>query len=419
MAAPETFVSFEPTIMKKTIRYISISHETATVVQRERYFIPDEEKGKIIGRICEMFADISGLLLLVTCNRTEIYFEAEVSPASAVCDHFMTLKARPGEKGDKKLFKQSDDTRTTVRHLLKVSSGLSSQVTGDAEIVHQIKKAYLNSIEMNLQGSLLERAMQTVFRAHKRISNETAFRDGTTSVAYKSLKVVSESFRGSHAATKKILLIGSGDIVRQLLKYNAKFNFHNLSLSNRTRENAVTLAQRHGCSVYEWEHVVRNEFDDFDVVISAVSNCRHLIRKIAPSGKTRILIDLALPGNINSALAAVDGTSFYDLDAISAELEDTRDKRESAITQVNNIIAEELNSYTEWYRNAPLRAFLAEYKIVLTRKIEAFYEEKDTAFTQETIAAVSHRILRKLMQGGRTNIPSEVPDKMIREHADF
>lgn len=405
--------------MKKTVRYISISHETATVLQRERYFIPDADKGNIIGSICEKFTDISGLLLLVTCNRTEIYFEAEASPASAVCDHFMALKAGPDKKGDKKLFKQSDDTRTTVHHLLKVSSGLSSQVTGDAEIVHQIKKAYLYSIEMKLQGSLLERAMQTVFRAHKRISNETAFRDGTTSVAYKSLKVVSENFRGSHAATKKILLIGSGDIVRQVLKYNAKFNFQNISLSNRTRENAVSLAERHGCALYEWEQVVQNEFDDFDVIISAVSNCRHLIRQIAPSGKKRILIDLALPGNINSGLASLDGISFYDLDAISAELEETKDKRVSAIGQVNNIIAEELKAYADWYRDAPLRAFLAEYKIELTRKIEAYYEEQDAAYTDETIATVSHRVMRKLMQGGRTKMPAEVLDTMIREHAVF
>jgi glutamyl-tRNA reductase len=304
-----------------------------------------------------------------------------------------------------------------VRHLLKVSSGISSQVTGDAEIVHQIKKTYLYSIEMKLQGSLLERAMQTVFRTHKRISNETAFRDGTTSVAYRSLKVVSESFRGSHAPTRKILLIGSGDIVRQLLKYNAKFNFQNISLSNRTRENAVSLAERHGCTLYEWEQVLRNEFDDFDVIISAVSNCRHLIRQIAPCGKKRILIDLAHPGNINSGLATQDGISFYDLDAISAELEETRDKRVSAIGRVNNIIAEELKAYADWYRDAPLRVILAEYKIVLTRKIEQFYDEQDAAYTEETIATVSHRVMRKLMQGGRTNMPPEVLDTMIREHA--
>ncbi len=403
--------------MKRTLRYISISHETATVVQRERYFIPDADKGNVIDSICEKFTDISGLLLLVTCNRTEIYFEAIASPAFAVCDHFIALKTKPGEQGDKKLFKQSDNTRTTVRQLLKVSSGLSSQVTGDAEIVHQIKKTYLYSIELKLQGSLLERAMQTVFRAHKRISNETAFRDGTTSVAYKSLKVVNDSFRGNHPDSKKILLIGCGDIVRQVLKYNAKFNFQHISLSNRTLENAVSLAEKHGCSLYEWEHVVRNEFDDFDVIISAVSNCRHLIRQIAPSGKKRILIDLALPGNMNNGLASRDDISFYDLDAISAELKDTRDKRVSAIGQVNNIIAEELKTYADWYRDAPLRAFLAEYKIVLTRKIEAFYDEQDADYTEETIAIVSHRVIRKLMQGGRTNMPAEVLDTMIRDHA--
>jgi glutamyl-tRNA reductase len=417
LAAAGTFVSFEPTIMKKTVRYISISHETATVGQRERYFIPEEEKGEVVSSICNKFPDITGLFLLVTCNRTEIYFEAASTPASDICDFLRALKSKSGNNGDKRLFKMSDKTGPAVRHLLKVSSGLSSQVLGDAEIVHQIKKAYHYCIAKNLQGSLLERAMQTVFKAHKRISNETGFRDGTTSVAYKSLKAVSETFGGARAATKKILLIGTGDIARQVLRYNAKFNFQNLYLSNRTRANAVSLAAKHGCSIYEWEKVVRNEFEDFDVIISAVSNCHHLIGKISPAGKQRILIDLALPGNINSALSALDTIRFYDLDAISAELEDTRDKRISSIGQVNAIIKEELKAYLAWYREAPLRAFLAEYKIELNRKVVKFYQARSGDYTEETISTVTDRVMRKLMKETRKNMPSEALETIIREHA--
>ncbi len=87
--------------------------------------------------------------------------------------------------------------------------------------------------------------MQTVFKSHKRISNETNFRDGTTSVAYKSLKVVSETYGKPHARIKKILFIGSGDIVKQLFKYNSKFNFNNIYVSNRTEPKAVVLANKH------------------------------------------------------------------------------------------------------------------------------------------------------------------------------
>ena len=106
---------------------------------------------------------------------------------------------------------------------------------GDAEIIHQIKKAYHFSIAHKLQGSLLERALQTVFKTHKRISNETAFRDGTTSVAYKSLKVIRDCYSKTDAKSKKILFIGAGDIVKQLYKYNNKFNYNNILFSKLHR----------------------------------------------------------------------------------------------------------------------------------------------------------------------------------------
>ncbi len=176
--------------MNKSLRYISISHKTASIAQREVFHILEVQRSELVTGICSAFSDISGLLLLVTCNRTEIYFESMNTSASLFLDYF--INSIPAEKNEmtKFLFDKSDNTERTVKQLLEVTSGLLSSVLGDAEIVHQIKKSYQFSIENKLQGSLLERAMQTVFKSHKRISNETHFRDGTTSVAYKSLKAL-------------------------------------------------------------------------------------------------------------------------------------------------------------------------------------------------------------------------------------
>ena len=212
--------------MNKSIHYISISHQTATIQEREQFFVPEEEKLGLMEHIRELFPDISGLFLLVTCNRTEFYFESTTTKAAEVRDFFVESRGIPNPEASKSLFQQGDDTMAVVRHLLEVSSGLSSQVLGDAEILNQIKKAFQLSMSQNLQGSLLERAMQSVFKCHKRISNETTFRNGTTSMAYKSLKVVRDHFnRRSCRRPVRILLIGTGDIARQLLKYNNSFGF--------------------------------------------------------------------------------------------------------------------------------------------------------------------------------------------------
>jgi len=404
-------------MMTKSVRYISISHKTASVSKREQYYIPEIEKEELAADICSHFSDIEGLLLLVTCNRVEIYFESAHTTASSLCRYFIERQQEGRSKGEAQLFKTCDSTESTLQHLLRVSSGLSSQVMGDTEIVHQIKKAHLFSLGLKLQGSLLERAIQTVFKTHKRISNETEFRDGTTSVAYKALKVVGDTFKGKTPSGKKILLIGTGDIVHQLLKYNSKFNFTNLYISNRTREKAIQLAEKHQCGVYDWQRVLANDFGDFDVLISAAGNCRHLIREVRPDDRPRLLIDLALPGNIDRTLENNDHITFYDLDAISSELEETKDRRVASIALVKMILKEELYAYMDWYRDAPLRAFLANYKVALGQRVEQYYESRSTPYDAQTIARVTDRVMRKLIKNPELKVPARTLNALIEQHA--
>ena len=402
-------------IMSKTIRFISISHKTASVSKREEYHISDREKNSLITLIRTTFPDINGLLLLTTCNRTEIYIESAETTAIELRDFLVNHKKR-NLALDKNLFNLSNSTEDTVRHLLEVSSGLASSIVGDAEIIHQIKKAHQLAIGNQLQGSILERAMQTVFKSHKRISNETEFRDGTTSVAYKSLKMISDTFGKGQRQSKKILIIGAGDIVKQLFKYNSKFDFDDIYISNRTEEKAVILAKRYGCSVYPWEKVLQNEFFGFDVLISAASNCHRLINDIVNENRKLLLIDLALPSNINKELIQQSNVTLYDLDTISVGLENTRERRIASISKVDKINEEELQAFCNWYKEAPLRKFLSEHKILVDKKVKAFYKangikEESTEITQST-----NRVMRKLIKHFEAPLKSDELDTIIAEY---
>ncbi len=405
--------------MDKSLRYISISHKTASVTQRETYHIPEEEKSDLVTRICADFTDISGLLLLVTCNRTEIYFESETTSAKVLRDFLIDLKARKSSTESKKLFNSGNETEDTVRHLLRVTSGLVSSVLGDAEIVHQIKKSYQFSIAHKLQGSLLERAMQTVFKSHKRISNETHFRDGTTSVAYKSLKVIGERFDKTSYKSKKILFIGAGDIVRQLFKYNAKFNFNNIYIGNRTEEKAKVLSKLHHSKVFSWDKVLTNDFQDFDVIISAASNCPQLIKKVPNRDEKVLLIDLAIPCNIDKTLGQKENIVFYDLDAISVDLKETKAKRFTAIGEVTSILTEELEAYKEWLQEAPLRAFLAEYKIIVNQKVVQYFDANAQELNHQSVKTITDRVVRKLRKKTLRPISTKEMEAAIAEQGVF
>ena len=382
--------------INRSFRYISISHKTATAAQREHYHISQDEKSSLTEVIGNTFQDISGLLLLVTCNRTEIYFESVTTSATTIRDFFISQKITSCTDGSKQFFKYSDTTEETAKHLLEVSSGLASLVFGDAEIIHQIKKAHQFSITHKMQGSLLERAMQTVFKSHKRISNETGFRDGTTSTAYKSLKALRKFYANTSPNTKKILFIGAGDIVKQLFMYNSKFNFKNIYISNRTQEKAVVLANKYQSKVYSWDKVLSNDFKDFDVIISAVSNKRNLIKNISNTVQKVLLIDLAVPSNIDKALTTHKNIEFYDLESISAELENTREKRQEAIGEVNEIIDAELLVYNEWLQTAPLRSSLAKYKTIVQQKVKDYFETTAEKNNPENAKIVTNRIMRKI-----------------------
>jgi glutamyl-tRNA reductase len=396
--------------MNKSLRYISISHKTASTEQREKYHISEEEKESLIHLICKDFTDITSLLLLATCNRTELYFESTETSANSILDFLIDYKSIKNTKEEKALFCFTDSTENTIIHLLEVSSGLESLVFGDAEIISQIKKAHQFSMAHQLQGSLLERALQAVFKTHKRISNETDFRDGTTSVAYKSLKVIRQNFDNASVKSKKILFIGAGDIVKQLFKYNSKFNFSNIYITNRSEEKAIIISQTNNCKTYPWANVLANNFDDFDVIISAASNCPNLIKENFCVNKKMLLIDLAVPCNINKALAHNTNVILYDLDSISVELEETKEHRLAATDAVKNIISEELATYIDWHRESHLRALLAKFKISVSDKVKTHFKSNPD---NSNITMVTNQVMKKLIVENQTSISPKDLNSLI------
>jgi glutamyl-tRNA reductase len=205
--------------------------------------------------------------------------------------------------------------------------------------------------------------------------------------------------------SKKILFIGAGDIVIQLFKYNSKFNFNNIYISNRSEEKAIILAQNNQCKTYPWQQVLSNHFEGFDVIISAASNCPNLVHTTANTTEKQLLIDLAVPCNIDKTLANKTNVIFHDLDSISVELEETKEHRLAAIGDVNSIITEEIESYTEWLEGAPLRALLAELKIKVSKKVKRHFE---TNSIESNIKDVTNQVMKNLITKNKTAISISV-----------
>ncbi len=405
--------------LEDVLRYIGISHYTASVKQREAFHIAEEDKADFIKRLKELYPDINGLLLLATCNRTELYFESVRTTTREVLDYFISYSSGDIAKPCPSLFSKSDHTLDSVRHLVEVSTGLRSKVLGDAEIIYQIKKAYHNSREMGAQGSLLERAMQTVFKSHKRVMNETHFRDGTTSAAYKALKTIETFYGKQDSLHKKILIIGAGDIVKQLFKYKGKFGYDQVYVSNRTMEKAAYLSKKHGSFTYPWEKVLQNDFEDFDVIIGAAGNCHHLVHNLTDDIRTRLLIDLGLPSTIHPQLATRPEVSLYDLDTISSELENNRELRLRAISAVQSITKEEVASFSTWFAERPLRKLLAQYKILVRNQVKDHLPDSKDSLSQSLADLVTARVVRTIAKAPDQNYTKEQLNYLIESETQF
>ncbi|WP_370477776.1 hypothetical protein [Tamlana flava] len=382
----------------KEFKFFGVSHKTASIAQRELFHLSEKEKERLVGLICSHFSDVTGLLILATCNRTEIYFESIRTNATEILKFFMNFKGQP--ETAQIVFLQTNDTKSTIKHLLQVSSGLESMVLGDAEIIHQIKKAYQYSMQNKLQGSILERTIQTVFKTHKRISNETNFRDGTTSVAYKALKSIRDFYGKEEAKSRNILFIGAGDIVEQLFQYNSKFNFTNIHLSNRSSTKAKILAELNNAKIYPWNRVLQNNFNEFDVILSAVSNCPHLVTNISNTANKILLIDLGVPSNINEKLAIQKNITYYNLDTISYELHVTKIKRLEALDHINIILNEEREILIEWIEKAAYRKAIAAHKERVSKKIKNELIQSNS-YSEKKAIELTNEIIKKIITNNK------------------
>lgn len=373
----------------------------------------EAEKQRLTDALRKTYPDLNALLILVTCNRTELYFETEATRAVQVRDFFINWKLGEVKSEEQVDFRISDQTDDTVRHLLSVAAGLKSSVLGDAEIIHQIKKAYHLALEQRLQGSLLERCIQTLFRSHKRISNETGFRDGTTSTAYKALKLIGDTF-GTEASKKRILFVGAGDIVRQLFKYNTKFGYSNIYITNRTEARAQKLADMFKVHFWGWDTLLANDLSGFDVIISAASHSPSLIFKGISNERKILLVDLAVPGNMAASLRNQPNVVLEDLDSIGAFLQQNRDNRTAATESVREIVEEEWGLYLEWHRMQPFRSLMASRKEKVLKQLnQSGLPENDS---EAELKELANRIMRKVLKQREALHNDDQLSKIISEH---
>ena len=335
--------------MNNQLHYIGVCHEIANLTERAEFSLSHEEKVILRSRLINEF-NIKGVLFLFTCNRAEIYFESTHVSAAFMGKYLENFikEIRPHTKLNSGLLKEIDDTLEVANRLVHVSNGLHSAIKGDRQIVEQVRKAYKESLGYGQQGSLLERAIQGAFRCHKRLRNETNYCEGWPSISNTVISLIKSHLKRSDGK-KQLLLIGAGEMIRDLIPHLVKWDGAKISITNRSFDKALKLAHLHQIESLDWQLVDGQKFDAYDIIITAVSDCKHLVHKIKYNSKKRLLIDMGVPVNISPELKN-ENNHLLTMDDIANCNNEFLPQSCYDMVVIENILTEELNKFEHYLR---------------------------------------------------------------------
>ena len=392
--------------MLDTFKSISLSHKTAPLRVRELIALNEDEAKRLMLRLRDFFG-LTDLLVVSTCNRTEVYYATEsATPASDlnadVARLLLIEKGLTDTDAYLPYFQFFDAHNMAVRHLFEVCVGLHSQVVGDMQIPNQVKQAYQWSADLDMAGPFLHRLMHTIFFTNKRVAQETSFRDGAASVSYAAVELIDELV--GEQQNPNILVIGLGEIGTDVCKNLESRKLRNIILCNRTQTKAETLAQKYGFRVADFANLT-DEIRLADVIISSVTRDEPLITpELLQSLNVltyKYFIDLSVPRSVDAAVEQIPGVLVYNIDHIRNRTDEALNQRLAAIPQVEAIVAQAVAEFGDWSKEMIVSPTINKLKNALEqiRKDEiARHLKYLTPDESEKVDKITRGIMQKIIK---------------------
>lgn len=337
---------------------------------------------------------IDELLVISTCNRTELYGYAE-HPFQLIQ---LLCEFSNGSVDDFQRIGYVFKNRDAVNHLFEVGTGLDSQILGDFEIIGQIKQSFSLSRKKGLANAFMERLINSVINASKHIKNETNLSAGAASVSFAAVQYILQNV--ADISAKNILLFGLGKIGRNtcenLIKHTE--NKH-ITLINRTREKAEKIGGKFNLVVKNYEDL-QTEIAQADVLVVATGAPQPTVNKsLIPENKNLLILDLSVPKNVDENVNQLAGVNLIHMDVLSKLTDETLERRKEAIPEALKIIDETKTDFFQWLDN---RKFAPTIKALKTKlehlKIAEldFQRKKIDNFNEQQAEIISNRIIQKI-----------------------
>jgi glutamyl-tRNA reductase len=331
-----------------SIVVIGVNHRTSPLAILERVSISGTEVAKAVHSL-SMRSNIREAVVLSTCNRTEVYVVAERfhGAEADVREFFCELGGLSDDELQPHLFGKYDDA--AIAHLFEVAAGLDSDVLGEHEILGQVRRASDLARAEGGSGATLNLLFRHAVEVGKRVRTETAISRSTASVSYAAVEMATDHLVGLDG--RRVLVVGAGEMGEGMAVALGSTGVREVAVTNRTVARAEALAARVGGRVVPFADLAMS-IAEADVVLtstgagSIVIDCETVeaAMRLRPR-RPLLMIDVAVPRDIDSAVAGLDGVTLLDLDDLRLWAARGLQLREAEADKVRDIVGEEVERY--------------------------------------------------------------------------
>jgi glutamyl-tRNA reductase len=384
---------------------LGLNHKTASVDVRECFSFSEDKIKMALNRLHE-YEEISECVLVSTCNRTEMYAVVDdAEDGFPVMQQFLQRISETPLNIEDFFYYVEDDC---IEHLFRVSASLDSLIIGEGQILSQVKKAYSIARDVGTTSTVLNTLFHRAIAVGKKVRTETRIAHSAVSVSYAAVELAKTAF--GDLSTSNVLLLGAGQMGELTAKHLVGKGVKTVFVSNRRFERAAELADQFRGVAVPFESFMKSAVEA-DIIITSTGAPHYIIRTWDVAhlmqkrqGRPIIIIDIAVPRDVEPEVSAIAGVSLYNIDDLEAVVESNIRLREQEAELAENIIKKELEELLLKFRYLSFRPIMAR----LTDKAEKIRQREVkraltklqdiTADERKAIENMSKMIIRKMLR---------------------
>lgn len=402
----------------RQIVMIGAHQRTTPIAIRERLALGPDELATALISLSEVAVEVC---ILSTCNRMEIYAVVTEDEDSHKIMRFLADHSGLPQAEIAPTLRILHDT-DVVRHLCRLSAGLDSMVLGEDQIVSQLKQSMAAAQAAGTLGQVLSRLLQGALASGKIVRSQTGIARSHLSVVSVALDMARQSL--GNLAGRRVLIIGAGQTAELALKHLKSDTPAHVTVANRTHERAAILAERHGAHVIGLADIAAT-LQTTDIVISCtaapevVIDSAMVVAALAGRQEPLLLLDLAIPHDIDRAVAELPGVKLFNVDDLQVICIANRASRATEIAHADALVGEAVEKFNEWWgtrlATPTIRALRERAEAIRAAEVQRTLARFPQLSEREqaAIQALSEAIVNKLLHPPISSLKASAGPELI------